>query len=159
MTFPATAKASDHDGYFKTGDIGRQEGDIYYVLGRISVDIFKSGGYKITAVDVEREILSLDYITEVAVVGVEDEEYGQLVAVVTVLRKDVRGTLKIEKLREDLRPLLTRYKLPRLLRVVNSISKGLTGKVNKRSLVKEMFPEKGYTDVQRWESKTSRSRL
>ena len=55
------------------------------------VTVLKSGGYKISALDVEREILGLDYISEVAVVGVEDEEFGDRVAAAIVLNDPVRG--------------------------------------------------------------------
>ena len=47
----------------------------------------KSGGYKISALDVEREILGLDYISEAIVFGVPDEEYGERVTATVVLRK------------------------------------------------------------------------
>ncbi|KAK9855033.1 AMP-dependent synthetase/ligase [Penicillium brevicompactum] len=76
----ATADAHDSEGYFKSGDIARREGRYYFILGRASIDIIKSGGYKISALDIEREILGLDYVSEVMVVGVEDEEFGQRVA-------------------------------------------------------------------------------
>lgn len=51
--------------------------------------VIKSGGYKISALDIEREILGLDYVSEVMVVGVEDEEFGQRVAAAIVLQPDV----------------------------------------------------------------------
>lgn len=51
--------------------------------------VIKSGGYKLSALDIEREITGLDYTAETVVVGVEDEEYGQKVAAAVVLRKDV----------------------------------------------------------------------
>ena len=104
----ATEKAHDEDGYFKTGDIARREGNKYFILGRASVDskheerrfhftrvankstVLKSGGYKISALDVEREILGLPYVAEVMVVGVEDEEFGQRVAAAVVLEPQVR---------------------------------------------------------------------
>lgn len=49
----------------------------------------KSGGYKISALDVEREILALDYIGEVAVMGIDDEEFGDRVAAAIVLKDEV----------------------------------------------------------------------
>ena len=51
--------------------------------------VLKSGGYKISALDVEREILGLEYVAEVMVVGVEDEEFGQRVAAAIVLKPEV----------------------------------------------------------------------
>lgn len=51
--------------------------------------VIKSGGYKLSALDIEREILGLDYIAEAIVVGVSDEEYGQKVAVAVIPRNKV----------------------------------------------------------------------
>lgn len=108
---PATRAALDEEGYFKTGDIARREGKWYFILGRRDIDIIKSGGYKISALDIEREVLGLEYVSEVMVVGVEDEEYGQRVAAAVVLRGDLRDSLGIEELRGDLRGCLAGYKL------------------------------------------------
>ena len=59
-----TARAHDPDGYFRSGDIARRDGKYYYIIGRASLDIIKSGGYKISALDVERELLSLPYVAD-----------------------------------------------------------------------------------------------
>lgn len=87
----ATAKEFTSDGWFKTGDVARRSKDngAYYIQGRESVDLIKTGGYKVSALEVERKILSLEYIQEVAVVGVTDEEWGQRVAAVIKLRDGV----------------------------------------------------------------------
>lgn len=156
---PATRDILDEEGYFKTGDIARREGDFYFIQGRASVDILKSGGYKISALDIEREIMGLDYISEVMVVGVDDEEFGQRVAAAIVLRGDVREHLALDELRSDLRGSLAGYKMPTLLRVVKEIPKNATGKVMKKILVKELFPADGHPDVQRWTSPKSLSKL
>lgn len=55
------------------------------------IAVIKSGGYKISALDVEREVLGLSYISEAMAVGVEDEEFGQRVAIAVILKKSVRG--------------------------------------------------------------------
>jgi malonyl-CoA/methylmalonyl-CoA synthetase len=133
-------------------DIARKEGDYYFILGRASIDIIKSGGYKISALDIEREMLGLDYIAEAMVVGVEDEEFGQRVAACVVLREDLKSDLTIEELRADLRTALAGYKMPTLLRVVKEIRKNATGKVIKKVLVGELFPPGGDKDIQQWKS-------
>jgi malonyl-CoA/methylmalonyl-CoA synthetase len=155
----ATRNAIDEDGYYKTGDIARREGDFYFIQGRASIDILKSGGYKISALDLEREILGLDYIAEVMVVGVEDEEFGQRVAAAIVLRDDIRQHLSIDQLRTDLRSSLAGYKMPTLLRLVKEIPKSATGKVIKKVLVHELFPQEGHPDIQRWSSTKRDSKL
>jgi malonyl-CoA/methylmalonyl-CoA synthetase len=152
----ATKKALDAEGYFKTGDIARREGEFYFIMGRESVDIIKSGGYKISALDIEREILGLDYVAEVMVVGVDDEEFGQRVAAAIVLKPDFQKEgLTLSKLRGDLRGVLAGYKMPTVLRVVEDLKKNATGKVIKKVLVKEYFPNSGVgvKAVERWGGK------
>lgn len=56
--------------------------------------VLKSGGHKISALDVEREILGLDYVSEVMVTGVEDEEFGQRVTAAIVLKDVVSVAFK-----------------------------------------------------------------
>jgi malonyl-CoA/methylmalonyl-CoA synthetase len=170
----ATRAAHNEEGFFKTGDIARREGDNYFILGRASIDILKSGGYKLSALDIEREILGLPYVSEVMVVGVPDEEFGQRVGAVICLRKDQdlyepdpdvgddgatttttrpRRQLTLHDLRQDLRSRLAGYKLPTLLRVVRGeLPKSMTGKVVKKVLGPQYFPEDYRRDcnVQVW---------
>jgi malonyl-CoA/methylmalonyl-CoA synthetase len=158
----ATAAAHDENGYYKSGDIARREGEYYYILGRASVDIIKSGGYKISALDIEREIMALPYVAEVMTVGVPDDEFGQRVAC-TVSLKGATDTdkplrkLTIQRLRQDLRARLAGYKMPTLLRVVEGeLPKSGTGKVIKKVLGPGFFP-KDYAslpEVQIWHPNT-----
>ncbi|OAL30024.1 hypothetical protein AYO22_01930 [Fonsecaea multimorphosa] len=144
----ATKQAHDDQGWFKTGDIARRDGDFYTIVGRASVDIIKSGGYKISAIDIERECLSLPYVKEAMVVGVKDEELGQRVAAVIAVKKQQpqeAANLTLQQLRADLRPSLANYKLPTILRVVEGeLPKGVTGKVQKKVLGPELIPSPGY---------------
>jgi malonyl-CoA/methylmalonyl-CoA synthetase len=79
----ATAETFTSDGWFKTGDMGAVDGDGYYfILGRLSADIIKSGGFKISALDIEREMLTHPEVGEVAVLGLPDAVYGEKVAAV-----------------------------------------------------------------------------
>ncbi|KAL3486782.1 hypothetical protein BJX62DRAFT_246549 [Aspergillus germanicus] len=151
----ATASAHDSEGYFITGDIARREGSNYFILGRASIDIIKSGGYKLSALDIEREILGLDYISEVMVVGIEDEEFGQRVAAAVMLKEGMlKGGLSLGRLRSDLRERLAGYKMPTVLRVLEGeIPKSGTGKVQKKILGPRYFREGYRRDpvVQVWE--------
>ena len=166
----ATANAHDADGYFKSGDVARREGKYYFIVGRASVDIIKSGGYKISALDIERELLALPYLGEAMVVGVPDMEFGQRVGAVVSLRDDVMAqefykdngrdpdNLKLDDLRADVRDRLAGYKLPTLLRVIKGeLPKSGTGKVVKKTLGPQYFPQKYVKDeeVQVWSSKPS----
>lgn len=87
----ATASEFTADGWFKTGDVAKRDSTgAYFIQGRASVDLIKSGGYKISALEVERKMLALDSIQEVAVVGLADQEWGQRVAAVVRFREGVR---------------------------------------------------------------------
>ena len=166
----ATANAHDADGYFKSGDVARREGKYYFIVGRASVDIIKSGGYKISALDIEREILAMPYISEVMVVGVPDLEFGQRVGAVVSLRDDqvaqefYQSTnrdpqrLSLEDLRADVQDRLAGYKIPTLLRVIKGeLPKSGTGKVVKKTLGPQYFPANYSEDeeVQVWKTKSS----
>lgn len=160
----ATADAHDAEGYFKTGDIARREGRYYFILGRASIDIIKPGGYKISALDIEREILGLDYVSEIMVVGVEDEEFGQRVAATISLKQDqntTRKSLTIAELRDDLRSRMAGYKMPTILRVVQGeLPKSGTGKVQKKILGPQFFPPnyRELPEVQVW-SRENKAKL
>ncbi|KAK6523551.1 hypothetical protein TWF281_001532 [Arthrobotrys megalospora] len=137
----ATAKEFTEDGYFKTGDVAyRDEHGAYYIQGRSSVDIIKSGGYKISALDVEREVLSnIPHVKEAVVVGIPDEEWGERVAAVLVMENGMEG-LELKEFRNMLRSTLAPYKIPTLLKVVGGIERNAMGKVNKKQLVKDLWP-------------------
>ena len=107
-------------------------------------------------------MLSLPYIEEIMVVGVDDEEFGQRVAALISLRhdQDVRE-LSIDRLRNDLSERLARYKMPTLLRVVEGeLPKGSSGKVLKKTLGPQMFPREWeqLDEIQVWHPK-ARSKL
>lgn len=135
----------DAEGWFKTGDVvsvtpaaspaNRTGLDVYRMLGRASVDVLKSAGYKISALDVERELLSHPDIEGAAVVGVEDTTYGQVVAAVVQLKAG-SGCSSAEQLQRWCRTRLASYQVPRLWRIVGSIPRNAMGKVNKKELVK-----------------------
>jgi malonyl-CoA/methylmalonyl-CoA synthetase len=147
----ATASAHDEDGYFKSGDVARREGKYYYMVGRASVDIIKSGGYKISALDIERELLALPYIGE-AMVDIPDMEFGQRVGAVVSLRDDEAAQefykqnnrhseqLNLDHLRAEVRNWLAGYKMLKLLRIIKGeLPKNGTGKVVKKLLGRSIF--------------------
>jgi malonyl-CoA/methylmalonyl-CoA synthetase len=161
----ATRAAFTEDGYFRSGDIARRQGKYYFIVGRASVDIIKSGGYKISALDIEREILALPYVSEVMVVGVPDDEFGQRVgAAVSLLDSEASrefyqkhgrrsGCVSLGDLRADLRDRLAGYKLPTLLRLIKGeLPKSATNKVVKKILGPQYFPPNynGDPEVQTW---------
>ena len=114
------------------------ESGTYRILGRTSVDIIKSGGYKISALDVERHLLAHPDIAEVAVVGIHDITWGQKIAAVMVLRHGA-ASLDLKDLRTWSAERLPPYQLPTILRIVETMPRNAMGKINKKSLVTQLF--------------------
>ncbi|KNG84422.1 peroxisomal AMP binding enzyme [Aspergillus nomiae NRRL 13137] len=136
----ATAKEFTADGWFKTGDVARRDASgAYFIQGRASVDLIKSGGYKISALEVERKMLGLDAIQEVAVVGLADEEWGQRVAAVVKQRPGTEP-LELQKLRTQLKQEMAPYKIPTVLKIVENIERNAMGKVNKKTIIQKYWP-------------------
>ncbi|KAJ9615693.1 hypothetical protein H2200_001769 [Cladophialophora chaetospira] len=145
-----TRESLTSEGYFKTGDTAERIDDHYFIKGRTSVDLLKTGGYKVSALDIEREILALPQVSETIVVGVEDAEFGQRVAAAVVLKEGC-DHLSLQELRDSLRASLSNYKLPTILRVVPELRKTANMKIPKLLLKKELF-ESGHPDIQVWRS-------
>jgi len=120
------------------GDTAVYENGTYRILGRTSVDIIKSGGYKISALHIERHLLAHPDIAEVAVIGVRDITWGQKVAAVVVLRQGV-SSLDLKDLRAWSAEHLPPYQLPSILRIVEIIPRNSLGKINKKSLATQLF--------------------
>lgn len=126
-----TTAAFDKDGWFRTGDVAVREKDtgVYRLLGRSSIDIIKSCGYKLSALEIEREILGHPDVCEVAVVGKPDEYAGEIVVAIVMLNRDCIEELTYEALRAFLNDRLANYKHPRVLHIVESIPRNHLGKV------------------------------
>ncbi|CAL1539390.1 unnamed protein product [Lymnaea stagnalis] len=136
----ATKEAFTKDGWFKTGDTARYKKGVYFIVGRTSVDVIKSGGYKISALDVERHLLAHPDIADCAVVGLSDMTWGQKVAAILVLKSG--GTMMdLANLREWASSRLPPYQLPTVIKCLDSLPRNTMGKVNKKELVNHVFPE------------------
>ena len=125
-------EASFSDGWFCTGDIAVIEDGYYRIMGRSSVDIIKSGGYKLSALEIENKLLAHPDIAEVAVVGIADRTWGEAVAAVVALKGD--GDVTVEDLKSWCDGKLSSYKVPKQLRVVDALPRNAMGKVVKPSL-------------------------
>jgi malonyl-CoA/methylmalonyl-CoA synthetase len=124
----ATAEAF-HDGWFRTGDVAVVERGYYRILGRRSVDIIKTGGYKVSALEIEEVLRTHPAVAECAVVGVEDPDWGERICAAVELR-DGTG-LTLSELQGWAREHLAPYKLPRGLRSVDTLPRNAMGKVTK----------------------------
>ena len=130
-----TAESFDED-WFRTGDMAVIETGYFRIMGRLSVDIIKSGGYKLSALEIEATVLQHPEILECAVVGVQDDTWGEMVAVAAVLAEG--SQLEIEGLREWCRDRMSTYKIPKRLLVVDALPRNAMGKVTKPA-VQELF--------------------
>ncbi|MDV3125204.1 acyl-CoA synthetase [Mycobacterium sp. 21AC1] len=126
-----TRSAMTEDGWFRTGDIAVIESTGYHrIVGRASVDMIKSGGYRIGAGEVEHALLSFPGIREAAVVGVPDEDLGQ--RIVAYLVGDISGG---EAISDHVAQVLSVHKRPREIRVVEALPRNSMGKVQKKLLL------------------------
>ena len=129
---PAATKASFTDGWFCTGDIAVVEQGYYRIMGRSSVDIIKSGGYKLSALEIEDKLLAHPDIAEVAVIGVEDRTWGEAVAAVVVLKDAAEMTQA--SLKVWCEGKLSAYKIPKKLLVMDTLPRNAMGKIVKPTL-------------------------
>ncbi|MEY4938608.1 MAG: hypothetical protein RIQ93_343 [Verrucomicrobiota bacterium] len=133
---PTESANAFRNGWFCTGDIAVVNAGVYRILGRNSVDIIKTGAYKVSALEIEQELLSHPAIEECAVVGVPDEEWGERVCAAVKWRNGESVTL--EALRTWCKERLAVYKIPRSLHATNELPRNAMGKVTKKE-VQSMF--------------------
>lgn len=127
----ATVKAF-RDGWFCTGDFAMVENDSYRILGRMSVDIIKTGGYKVSALEIEEVLRTHSEIQDCAVVGVADPEWGERVCAALVLKSG--SDLTLETLRKWAKERLATYKVPAQILSVEELPRNAMGKVTKPSV-------------------------
>ncbi|XP_054276873.1 malonate--CoA ligase ACSF3, mitochondrial-like [Macrosteles quadrilineatus] len=133
----STATDFTSDGWFKTGDIAEYIEGSYRILGRSSVDIIKTGGYKVSALQIEYVLLNHPDIIDVAVVGLPDITWGQKIAAVVQLKEG--SSLDLKQVQHFVKERLPVYMMPSMLKVVDSIPRNALGKVNKKEIVTNLF--------------------
>jgi len=131
-----TAAAFTHDGWFRTGDQAVVEEGAYRILGRSSVDILKTGGEKISALEIEDVLRSHGGVLDCAVVGVPDPEWGDRVCAAIVCRSN--ADVSPEELRAFAKERLAPYKVPKEIALVPELPRNPMGKVTKPA-IRELF--------------------
>jgi fatty acid CoA ligase FadD36 len=127
----STAEAFAADGWYRTGDVAVVDGDgMHRIVGRESVDLIKSGGYRIGAGEIETVLLGHPGVAEVAVVGVPDDDLGQRIVAFVVGEADPQSLI------DYVAQQLSAHKRPREVRVVESLPRNAMGKVLKKELMK-----------------------
>ncbi len=125
-----TAEATTEDGWFVTGDAVTIGPDGFHrIVGRASIDIIKSGGYKVGAGEVETALLSHPSVDEVAVIGVPDDDLGERIVAFVVGDDSDEQTL-IDHVADQ----LSVHKRPREVRRVAALPRNAMGKVQKQQL-------------------------
>lgn len=129
-------QAAFHGAYFRTGDTAQRDpSGAIRILGRTSVDILKSGGYKLSALEIEETLREHPLVTDVAVVGVPDPRWGDRVVAVVVPRLEAGTPRASAPTADDLRAFckerLAPYKVPRDFLVQGHLPRNALGKVMK----------------------------
>ena len=131
--------------WFKTGDVAAREEDngYYRLLGRTSVDIIKTGGYKVSALEIEERLREHALVKDCAVVALPDEEWGERVAAAVVLNAVSNATSSTSSeaftaLQAFARENLAKYKVPTRWLAVTDLPRNAMGKVLKQD-VKKLF--------------------
>jgi malonyl-CoA/methylmalonyl-CoA synthetase len=129
----ATQEAFTSNGWFKTGDIAVIENGYYRIMGRNSVDIIKSGGYKISALEIEEVLRTHEWINDCAVVGIPDDEWGELIVAAIV---SSNASLDTAQVNQWLRTQMAAYKTPKKYIILNELPRNAMGKVIKGDVKK-----------------------
>ncbi|MFL0287419.1 acyl-CoA synthetase [Mycobacterium sp. SMC-21] len=126
----ATAEVLGDDGWYRTGDVAVVDGEgMHRIVGRESVDLIKSGGFRVGAGEIETVLLGHPGVSEAAVVGVPDDDLGQRIVAFVV------GSASAQELIDFVAQQLSVHKRPREVRLVDSLPRNAMGKVQKKLLV------------------------
>ena len=132
---PDKRAAMEMDGYLDIGDVGYLDHDGFLYLNDRSTDMIISGGVNIYPAEIEACLLELDGITDVAVFGVPDEEFGEAIAA------HVEATgLTEDEMREHVRTNLAHYKTPKIIVFDDDLPREDTGKLMKRKIRARYWP-------------------
>jgi malonyl-CoA/methylmalonyl-CoA synthetase len=135
----ATAAAFT-EGWFRTGDIAERSADGYLrLLGRTSVDILKSGGYKLSALEIEEALRDNPAVAEVAVIGLPDETWGERVVAIVVPAPGGAAACAPDVLRAWAKTRLVPYKVPRDILLTSALPRNPMGKVVKPELTRAVL--------------------
>jgi malonyl-CoA/methylmalonyl-CoA synthetase len=144
---PEATGAAFASGFFKTGDTARWTPDGFVeILGRTSVDIIKSGGYKLSAIEIEEQLRAHPWVNDVAVLGVPDDTWGERVVAVAIPSPsarpelDRRGPLELgEELRAWLKQRVAGYQVPKQIEWWTELPRNTLGKVQKPEVLKRLL--------------------
>jgi long-chain acyl-CoA synthetase len=132
---PAKTEASYRGDHFTMGDVGYLDADGYLFLTDRSADLIISGGVNVYPAEIESELLAHPAVGDAAVIGVPDDEWGEVVVAVVEVREGVEGSEALAaELLEHCRAHLARFKCPRRVDFVDHLPRTDSGKLYKRRL-------------------------
>ena len=123
------------DGWFRTGDVARQDEDGYYYIVDRTKDMYISGGENVYPAEIENVIYQLDGILENAVIGVPDEKWGEVGRACVVLKPG--ANLDETAVIEHCDSQLARFKVPKQVRIMDELPHNATGKVLKHEIPRD----------------------
>lgn len=131
--------------FFFVGDTVEYIENSFKILGRTSIDIIKTGGYKVSTLFVETIMLQNENIKDIAVVGLPDSTWGQRIGALIVLDKQSPNVVEQKTLKKQLKlwaeTVLPSYSIPTVIKIVDEVPRNVMGKVDKKSLLKNSFAE------------------
>jgi fatty-acyl-CoA synthase len=128
-----------HDGYMNSGDVGYLDhAGRLFVVGRDD-EMIVSGGENVYPIEVEKTLAAYSEVSEAAVLGVDDEQYGQRLVAFVVLAEGASATP--ETLKQHVREELANYKVPRTITVLDDLPRSSTGKIVRRELQALVKPD------------------
>ncbi len=131
-----TAEEFTADGYFKTGDVGKQDERGYvHIVGR-SKDLIISGGYNVYPAEIEGYINEMDGVAESALIGVPHPDFGEVGIAIVIAKPG--ATLKPEAIVSALKSQLANFKIPKRCEIALELPRNVMGKVQK-NLLREQF--------------------
>ena len=121
-----------HEGFMCSGDVGYvDDAGRLFVVGRDD-EMIVSGGENVYPIEVEKTLAAHDDVAEAAVLGVDDEKFGQRLEAFVVLRPGAAATP--EELKQHVREHLANFKVPRAITVLDELPRGTTGKISRKEL-------------------------
>ncbi len=132
---PETTAAKVQDGWLLTEDLGRMDADSYLAFEARKDDVIISGGYRIGPVEIEESLAGHPAVADAAVIGVPDEERGEVPKAFVVLTDGYASTDETrDRLREHVRERLAQYEYPREIEFRTELPTTATGKLRRASL-------------------------
>ncbi len=135
-----TAEEFTDDGFFRSGDLGKLDDEGYVSIVGRDRDLIISGGYNVYPKEVELCLDQLDGISESAVIGVPDADFGERVTAV-VVAAPASGDMDEARIIAALKPLIASYKIPKQVAFVDELPRNAMGKIQK-NILRERFSPK-----------------